>query len=232
MDEDVRRAVARSNLRDLPVPVIGELLTGARPVILPAGRITHRQGDPAAHLELVVSGVIKAFVTAADGRTMTIRYCRAGALIGVTSLFARAFSMPATMQAVVDSKLLQLSPYVARQAATTDVRAARAFLVELAERTLNFINEIPDNSFATVSQRVARHLLDLALEVPSPLPNTGIVVAISQRELADAVGTAREVVVRVLRDLRREGALRTERNRIVILDPASLISSGQWNRSP
>ena len=57
-------------------------------------------------------------------------------------------------------------------------------------------HEIPDNSFSTVGQRVARHLFDLALEVSPPLPSAEIVVASSQRELADAVGTAREVVVR------------------------------------
>jgi CRP/FNR family cyclic AMP-dependent transcriptional regulator len=233
MDEDVRKAIARSNLRDLPVPVIGELLTGARPMILPAGTVIHRQGDSDAHLDLVVSGVIKAFVAAADGRMMTIRYCRSGALIGAVSLFARVYTMPATTKAVVDSELWRLSPYVARQAARTDVAVAQAFLAELGERALTFIHEIPDNSFASVGQRVARHLLDLAVEASSPSQRNGeIVVAVSQQELADSVGTAREVVVRVLRELREDGALRTERNRIVILDPAMLTASGQWDQSP
>ena len=50
-----------------------------------------------------------------------------------------------------------------------------------------------------------------------------IVVPVSQQELADAVGTVREVVVRVLRELRRDGVVRTERDHIVILDPARLV---------
>jgi CRP/FNR family transcriptional regulator len=56
-----------------------------------------------------------------------------------------------------------------------------------------------------------------------------IVVPVTQQELADAVGTAREVVVRVLRELRRDGVVRTERGYIVILDPARLVPGQEWN---
>jgi hypothetical protein len=56
-----------------------------------------------------------------------------------------------------------------------------------------------------------------------------MVVPVSQRELADAVGTVREVVVRVLRELRCDGVLRTERDQIVILDPTRLVPVPGWN---
>jgi hypothetical protein len=62
--------------------------------------VLHRQGDSSPHVELVVSGLVRVYVTAPDGRTMTVRYCRAGALIGVVSLFASPFALPATIQAV------------------------------------------------------------------------------------------------------------------------------------
>ena len=55
---------------------------------------------------------------------------------------------------------------------------------------------------------------------------------VSQRDLAEAVGTVREVVVRVLRELRQEGVVRTERDRIVIVEPARLIHEQGWNPSP
>jgi CRP/FNR family cyclic AMP-dependent transcriptional regulator len=75
-------------------------------------------------------------------------------------------------------------------------------------------------------QRVARHLLDLAAEGGPEL-----VAPVSQQQLADAVGTVREVVVRVLRDLRRAGVIRTGRDRIVIVDPARLSAEQDWNSS-
>jgi CRP/FNR family transcriptional regulator, cyclic AMP receptor protein len=116
------------------------------------------------------------------------------------------------------------------------VRVAYAFLGELSERVMSFIYEIPGSAFATVRQRVARHLLDLASErVPDcasdrPVRNE-LVVLQNQQELADAVGTVREVVVRVLRELRQEGIVRTGRDRIVIVDPARLTSQHRWNQS-
>ena len=211
-----------------------ELLVGAGRVRIAAGSVTHREGEDAPHLELVIAGVVRVFVTAPDGRTMTIRYCRPGALIGAVSLFATGFALPATTQALVDAELLRLSPTAARRAAARDVRVAQAFLSELSERVLSFIWEIPGSAFATVRQRVARHLLDMASdrvpEPPSaPRSRSELTVNVSQRELAEAVGTAREVVVRVLRELRQDGVVRTGRDQIVIADPDRLIRESGWN---
>ena len=164
MDADVRAAVLKSHLHELPPDVLDELVGGAVRVKIPAGSVTHREGEPGPTLELVISGVVRGFVTAPDGRTMTVRYCRPGALIGAVSLFASRFTMPAATQALVDAELLRLSPAVVRLAVGRDARVAQAFLSELSERVLSFIEEIPGNSFATVRQRVARHLLDLAAQ--------------------------------------------------------------------
>ena len=230
MDADVRAAVLKSNLHELPPDLLEELVTGAVRMKIPAGAVTHRPGEPARHLELVISGVVRGFVTAPDGRTMTVRYCRPGALIGAVTLFATRFTMSAAAQALVDAELLKFSPAVVRRAAARDLRVAQAFLSELSERVLSFIDEIPGNTFATVRQRVARHLLDLAAQRgPGREAVSAIVVPVSQQELADAVGTAREVVVRVLRELRRDGVVRTERDQIVILDPARLVPGQGWN---
>jgi CRP/FNR family transcriptional regulator, cyclic AMP receptor protein len=224
VDADVRAALSMSHLHELPPQVLGELVRGAVRTKISAGSVTHREGEPAPHLELVISGVVRAFVTAPDGRTMTVRYCRPGALLGAVSLFATRFTMPASTQALVDAELLRMSPAVVRRAVARDARVAQAFLCELSDRVMSFIDEIPGNTFATVRQRVARHLLDLAVQSgPSREAGTEIVVQVSQRELADAVGTVREVVVRVLRELRRDGLVRTERDKIVILDPARLV---------
>jgi CRP/FNR family transcriptional regulator, cyclic AMP receptor protein len=126
---------------------------------------------------------------------------------------------------------LKLSPGVAARAAEADVRVARAFLSEISERVTGFIYEIPGGVFASVRQRVARHLLDLAAPEDANGNRDGALIArVTQQELADAVGTVREVVVRVLRALRTEGAVRTERDRIVIVDPASLIRELGWNQ--
>ena len=232
VDRTVRDAVRASHLRDLPSEVLDEVLDGAVRVMVPAGSIAHRALDEEHYLELVITGVIRVFVTAPDGRTMTIRYCRSGELLGAMSLFSDEFAEPATKQALVDTQLLMISPAKVRALAQQDLSVAGALLVELSERVRTFVNEIPGTAFATVRQRVARQLLDL---VPTHQeagdPGGELAVRITQHELAAAVGTVREVVVRALRQLRDAGAVRTERDRIVLLDPAHLTEEMKWNTS-
>ncbi len=224
MDDGVRAALAASSFARLPAPAIQRLLTRARVVRTAAGSVTHREGEAAEHLELVVDGLVRVFVTAPDGRTLTVRYCRRGALIGAVSLYATEFRMPAGIQAVVDARLLYLCPDVVRRAAAEDSRVADALLHELADRVLSFVHEITGNAFTSVRQRVARHLLDLAAQesrtTRGDLPV--VEVRVSQRQLAESAGTVREVVVRVLRDLRDAGVIRTHPDHIDVLDPIRL----------
>ena len=227
LDADERAAIESSHLRSLPPDAIAGLTTDSSRLRVPAGSTFHRQGDTSAHVEIVVSGLARVYVAAPDGRTMTVRYCRPGALIGVVSLFGSSFSLPATIQAVTDADLLILRAPVVRHAAERDVRVARALLDELSERVTSFIAEIP-SAFATVRQRVARHLLDLASESQR---GPELVAAIGQKDLADAVGTVREVVVRALRDLREEGLLRTGREGIVLLDPERLAAEAYGGKA-
>ena len=63
MDAQVRLALSGSNLRDLPGDVLDELMATARRIRIPAGSLTHWEGEPAPFLELVVSGVVRVFVT-------------------------------------------------------------------------------------------------------------------------------------------------------------------------
>ncbi len=232
----MRAAIQASHLRSLPDDVVTRLTVGARAVRLDAGRLVRHEGDSAPHLDLVVAGLVRVFVSAPDGRTMTVRYVRSGGLLGAVSLFTSPFALPATIQTLTEAQLLRFVPLVVRQAADTDVRVARALIDELSERVLSFIPEIPSGAFATVRQRVARHLLDLAAAGPA---SAALVADASQQELADAAGTVREVVVRALRDLRSSGVIRTGRGGVTILDPERLAAEahgagtagGHWNQS-
>lgn len=226
MDVQLRRAIGGSHLRGVPDDVLDRLLAGAVPTVIRAGAVSHREGDDTAHLELVVSGAVRALVTAPDGRTLTVRYCRPGDLLGAMSLFSSGFTMPASVQALVETRVLRTDPAVVRSL-VRQPDVAHALILELSERARGFLHEIPDNAFATVRQRVVRHLLDLAGERRTAGGEP--IVSASQQEVADAAGTVREVVVRVLRDLRGEGLVRTGRGEIVLTDVARLVDEGPWN---
>lgn len=186
-------------------------------------------GESRRHVHLVVSGLIRMVVHATDGRSVAVRYCRCGSLIGIASLFAPGFRLPVSIETLTPVELLDLKPdAVSAEAASSGV--ARALLVEVSERVQQFVEEIPLASFTTVGQRVARHLLDLAV----PNGNGLLVARVSQEDLAAAVGTVREVAARALRGLRDAGLVRTERSRITIVDPESLViasTDARWRRS-
>ena len=174
------------------------------------------------------AGLVRARVSAPDGRMMTVRYCRAGALVGVATLFAEA-ERPFAIQALTDSVVVRFRPGIVRELALRDVRVSNALLAETSERVLSFLGELSGSAFATVRQRVARHLLDLA---SGGGRDHQLVVRITQQELADATGTVREVVVRVLRELRQEGVVQTGSRGITVLEPERLFSAAEarrWN---
>jgi CRP/FNR family transcriptional regulator len=173
------------------------------------------------HVELVVQGLVRVHVSAPDGRTLTVRYCRPGALMGIMSLYADPFVMPATTQAVTDADLLRMTPAAVRGLADRDTRVARALLLELSERASAVAREIGGSAFSTVRQRMARHLLDQAVQHQR---GAELVAAITQQDLADAVGTVREVVVRTLRELRHEGLVQTGRAGITITAAERLLA--------
>jgi CRP/FNR family transcriptional regulator, cyclic AMP receptor protein len=216
----VRRAVALSRIGCLPADTIAGLLRGATRATVPAGSTIRPAGERGPHLELVVSGLVRLYMTAPDGRTLTVRYCRPGSLIGLASLFRPGFARPVSSQALVDSNVLHLRPGVVQAAGGRDVRIAAAMIDELSDRIVDWLSEIPGSAFASVRQRVARHLLDLAADQQH---GSVLVARISQQQLAEATGSVREVVVRTLRDLRSEGIVETARDRITILRPDRLV---------
>ena len=167
-----------------------------------------------------MSGLIRGHVDAPNGRTMTIRYCRPGALLGTPTLFNPDRPMThANLTPVVDSSVMVLQPSLVQSLAATEIAVARALLAETSARTAEYISELEATKFASARQRLARHLMDLAAEGAT---GGRLVVRTSQEELAEAAGTVREVAVRVLRELREAGVVRTRRGAVELLDVARL----------
>ena len=220
-DARLADAIAMSRLGGLSPELLDRLLVGSRIRQDPAGSLVRRIGEGGSHVELVLIGLIRAEVSSPDGRNLAIRYAHPGELLGAASLFGRPYTMPGSLHALVDSEMLELRPDVVRHLGRTDIAVANALLEELSERVVSFVAEIPGSAFTTVRQRVARHLLHLAGDQPG---GQALVARITQQQLADAVGTVREVVVRELRSLREERVVETGSRSITILDAGRLVA--------
>jgi len=210
----VANALSQSRLARLPADVTAALIEEALLVDVPAGGVPIRQGHD-AWAGLLVSGLLRAFHTTVDGRQVTVRYARTGELLAISTLYVpRAGALG--IQAVTACRILMMRPATARSIAERDPRVANLFAEEIAHRLLMFLNELAGNTFGTMRQRVVRHLLDIAAGASGQ--RVPLVARLTQQALADDVGSVREVVVRLLRELRDEGLIRTGRDEIEILD--------------
>jgi CRP/FNR family transcriptional regulator, cyclic AMP receptor protein len=159
-----------------------------------------------------------------EGRQVTVRYARAADVLGVAVLVGGPANVSA--QALAESSLFRISSRALTGAARRDARVAWALAEELNRRLYETLQQTAVNTFGSVRQRVAVHLLDLASAQLHPRGR--MVARVSQQELADAVGSVREVVARVLRDLRVAGIVATSSDSVLILDAARLHSES-WD---
>ncbi len=222
---DTAEAVKRSYLSALPGTALKHLLDEAVRLDVPAGSTLYRESDE-ARLGLVVSGLFRAYMTSPDGRQVTVRYARPGSVLGTAVTVGGPVHV--NVQALVDSSILVFNVQTLQTLAKNDARIAWTIAEEVTHRLYAVLWEVAGNAFGTVRQRVVRNLLDIAAQRQE---GAALIAPVSQQELADAVGSVREVVARVLGDLRRQRLVDTGPDGITLLDPARL-STEAWARDP
>ena len=188
-----------SHLAELPDEVRTGMLADAFVVTVAAGNPVG-EVDSGSVLALIHSGLTRIVLKAPDGRMATIRYAGPGQVLGLCSVIAG--SSPWGGYAITECEITFLDPSTLRRFAQADARVAWALARQAARICYEVVDTLGGNVFGTIDQRVSRHLLDMAIRTPE-----GLVVLADQRELAQSVGSVREVVARSIRALREQGAL-------------------------
>lgn len=220
----VKQILAKSPLSELPPTLIDQLLADGQRIDVPRNaNIYNPEEDP--RCALVISGVIRLYMSSPDGRQVTVRYARSSELVGLAAILGG--SAPTSAQVLTDARLLVLNGKTIERLGQTEPPAGWVFAREITRRLFDTLDALAANTFGTLRQRIARHLLDLAASSP---PSTTLVANISQQELADAVGSVRPVVARILHDFRSDGFIETTRDGIVLLDPEALVAE-TWTES-
>lgn len=222
-DVEVSAAMAGSFLGGLPAELVARLVASGDRVDYPAGSTLYRERSAPRAL-LVVKGLLRVYMSSPEGRQVTVRYARANDVLGIAVLVGGPADVG--VQTLADCTLFRIDARLLTIAARSDSRVAWAMAEELSRRLYENLQQTAVNAFGTVRQRVAAHLLDLASTQQSPRGE--LVARVSQQELADAVGSVREVVARVLRELRLAQLVATSADRVHILDPTGLHDQ-TWN---
>jgi CRP/FNR family transcriptional regulator len=214
--QSARTAIQASLFNTLRADRLAWLFEDVLRLDIAAGSVVYREGE-SARLGLVVEGLVRVYLTSPDGRQITVRYARPGGVLGIATTVIGPVDVG--VQVLTPTSLLVLNVDRVRRLGQSDAAFAWALADELGQRLTGVLAAFAGSAFGSVRQRIARHLLDLAAE--QQLGPT-LVARVTHQELADAVGTVREVVARTLRDLRDLGLIETRRDGIVVLDPAQL----------
>ena len=217
LEADVRAALSRTHFGGLPEEILGRLTAGSVRVDVPSGTDLILPGS-SPRLHLMLAGLAKTYLIAPNGRQATVRYARAGDLVAATCAYDSRPCLPG-FRTLTASTVLIFNMETVRALAHSEVRLAAAFGLEMADRLYAYFGELAGTTFGSLRERIVRHLLDVASEHQR---GPALVARLSQQELADAVGSVREVVARVLGKLRDDRLLRTRDGEVELLDPARL----------
>ena len=178
------------------------------------GDILVFEGEPSQTLFFVVAGAVKIYKTSADGKEQILQIIRPGESFNDVPLAGGANIATAEAMGAVTLNTVKKSEMTAIIGEYPQV--ARNTIVILSRQVQRMVALVEDLSFRNVAGRVAKILLEYAGEGGGEKPR------LTQQEMAAMIGTAREMVGRSFRTLEEEGAIRIERNRIVITDKAAL----------
>ncbi|HET9410475.1 MAG TPA: Crp/Fnr family transcriptional regulator [Candidatus Dormibacteraeota bacterium] len=208
-------------LPGLPLEALEELAASARQVTYRAGETImgeHERWSPA----VVADGTLRLTIRSNDGREATLRLVGRGVTLGLVAMFEPEYAPVVherSMVAVETSTLIFFD-------AQTLMRMCRhycGFVIYLLRQTVEWGGALVDAAgqfaFMSVRQRVAGYLLSVA----TPQPSGGLVAPITQQQLANAIGSVREVVARTLHDLRSDGLVSVSRAHVAILDRDGLM---------
>lgn len=202
--------------RDMRPEMREQLHIGLTRTIVPPGRDILRPGDTVNGVYLVRSGAIRVYYISPDGREGTLYWIEPGesCILALNSLFTE---IPYPAWASADeggAEILSISGAVFRDLFAKEPAVQRFLFEQLSERVFSLLQVLESTMRLPQEERLVVLLLAQA--------DKSGVVHLSQDKLARHLGTIREVVSRLLRNLASQGLVAMAPRKVTILDRARL----------
>ena len=198
-------------LAKLPAGLLARIGGSLQTLSLPSGAVVFDERQPCRGFPFVIGGAIRVLKVSAAGRELPLYRVVAGETCIITS-----------------SCLLGHADYNARgvtEGTTTLVLLPRGLFDEMlgepafrdfvfslfSERMAELMQLVEEVAFRKLDQRLATLLL-----------GKGRVVYATHQQLADELGSVREIVSRLLKGFAEQGLVRLGREQVEVLDPAGL----------
>ena len=182
---------------------------------LPAGATVCHQGNVCQQLPILISGQARVFKLSESGKEITLyRIAPGESCVLTASCIMSNLSFPAIAETEEDVEALLIP---ANKVADwfEEYPAWRQFVFEMISRRLSSIlTVIEEVAFQRMDSRLANYLANNT--------NDENCINTTHQQIADELGTAREVVTRLLKDLEADGKIELKRGLIRILDKEKL----------
>jgi CRP-like cAMP-binding protein len=219
------RELLRQHLRttsffaDVDEQIVVQLTLNARWHEYAAGEVVMLEGEMPSGLYYLQHGWLKVVKTAPSGREQTLRFLEAGETFNVIGIFIDQPN-PATAIALEPAGVWLIPRAVVRRLLRDRPEFAEQLIAKLSERILYLVSLVTDLSLHTVTNRLARLLLESA-------DDEGVLHRprwYTQAELAARLGTVPDVIQRALRELENNDLIQVEKEQIRIVNRPALAA--------
>jgi CRP/FNR family transcriptional regulator len=186
------------------------------------GKLLFSEGEACHGLHIVTRGKVRIFKTSASGREQVLSVNVPGESIAEVPVFDGG-PYPASAVAIEDVELAFISQRDFQAYCLEHPEVALKVLVVAGARLRSLVSIIEELSFTTIRQRLISFLLKLA-QSDGKKTARGIEFQLpaNHQELANQLGTVRELISRNLTRLQAEGLLDVDARQIAVKDIESL----------
>ena len=181
-------------------------------------------GDPAERVYLIRRGAVRLSRVYESGEEITVALLRENSLFGVLSLITGHRS-DRFYHAVAFTRVEMITAPAASvlNAIEGDASVGLLLLRGLSSRILQTETMIETLTHRDMSSRLVSFLLVLCRDFGVP-GQKGITIdlKLSHQAIAEAIGSTRVTITRLLGDLRNAGLVKIDRKKITVLDPIAL----------
>jgi CRP/FNR family transcriptional regulator len=185
---------------------------------LNSGELLFSEGEPCHGLHIIVTGKVRIFKSSAGGREQVLAVNQPGESVAELPIFDGG-AYRASAVAIEETQIVFISRQDFQSYCLEHPQVALKVLSVVGARLRRLVGIIEELSFTTIRQRLVAMLLKLAQSegaatgqgIEFQLPST-------HQELANQLGTVRELISRNLMRLQAEGLLEVDARRIVVKD--------------
>lgn len=183
------------------------------PRTLGKGAVLHDGSADCAGLVLIKSGQLRAYILSEDGREITLyRLLDQDICLFSASCVMRSVQFEIMIAAEKESEVFILPPYIFKRIMDESAPLANYVNELMATRFSEVMWLIEQIMWKSIDKRLASFLLD-----ESALENSDV-LQLTHETIANHMGTAREVVTRMLRYFQNEGYVKLTRGVVEIID--------------